>query len=147
MCAGDARETHAYAGDDPQSAVVLPVIRRVCRDESNENSLSDWESPDRVGGCGQHGNWGSYRHELGPPLDPAAYELVSPEGLEPSTPRLKGTGSALQMISPQFGKFSALVQEIRPQIGALNLAADLVVQRPFSLQETLRMNLRDPVHE
>ena len=99
-----------------------------------------------MGGCGEHGNW-----VLSPSLDPhwtpAAYELVSPEGLEPSTPRLKGTGPALQMIRPQFGKFSALVQEIRSQIGPLNLVADLVVQRPFSLQETLRMHLRDPVHE
>jgi hypothetical protein len=48
------------------------------------------------------------------------------------------------MTRPQFGKFSALLQEIRSQIGPLNLIADLVVQRPFSLQETLRMNLRDP---
>jgi hypothetical protein len=60
---------------------------------------------------------------------------------------LRGTGCATQMTRPQFGKFSALVQEIRSQIGPLNLVADLVVQRPFSLQETLRMNLRDPVHE
>ena len=53
----------------------------------------------------------------------------------------------MQMIRPQLRKFSALIKEIGSQIGPLNLVADLVVQRPFSLQETLRMNLRDPVHE
>jgi hypothetical protein len=51
------------------------------------------------------------------------------------------------MIRPEFSKFSSLLKEISSQVGPLNLIADLVVQRPFSLQETLRMNLRDPVHE
>jgi hypothetical protein len=68
-------------------------------------------------------------------------------GLEPTAPRLKGTGSSLQMIRPELSKFAALLEEISSQIGPLNLIADLVVQRPFSLQETLRMNFGNPVHE
>ena len=51
------------------------------------------------------------------------------------------------MICPQFSKFSTLIQEVSSQIGPLNLAADLVVECPFSFQQTLRMNLRDPIHE
>jgi hypothetical protein len=53
----------------------------------------------------------------------------------------------MQMIRPQLRKLSALIKEIGSQIGPLNLAADLVVQRPFSLQETVGVNLRNPVHE
>jgi hypothetical protein len=37
------------------------------------------------------------------------------------------------MIRPKFGKLSALLQEVRSQIRPLNLIADLVVERPFSL--------------
>jgi hypothetical protein len=51
------------------------------------------------------------------------------------------------MIRPQLSKLSAQIEEISPQIRPLNLVADLVVQRPFSLQETVRVNLRNPVHE
>ena len=51
------------------------------------------------------------------------------------------------MIRPELSKFSALLKQISSQVGPLNLIADLVVQRPFSLQETLRMNFRNPVHE
>jgi hypothetical protein len=51
------------------------------------------------------------------------------------------------MTRPQFGKFSALLQKVRAQISSLHLVADLVVQRPFGLQEALRMNLRNPIHE
>ena len=51
------------------------------------------------------------------------------------------------MIRPEFSQVPALIKEIGSQIGPLNLVADLVVERPFSFQETLRVNLRDPVHE
>ena len=53
----------------------------------------------------------------------------------------------MQMIRPQLRKLSALIKEVGSQIGPLNLVADHVVQRPFSLQETLRVNFRNPVHE
>jgi hypothetical protein len=53
----------------------------------------------------------------------------------------------MQMTRPQLGEISALLQKVRAQISSRHLVADLVVQRPFSLQETLRMNLCDPVHE
>ena len=51
------------------------------------------------------------------------------------------------MTHPQLSKFPTLLEEISSQIRPLHLAADLMVQRPFSLQETLGMNLGDPVHE
>ena len=53
----------------------------------------------------------------------------------------------MQVIRPEFRKFSALIQEVSSQIGPLNLVTDLVVQRPFSFQETVRVNFRNPVHE
>ena len=62
------------------------------------------------------------------------------------------TGTALlyaapQMVGPQLRKFAALLEEIRSQICPLHLIADLVVQRPFSFQRPLGMDLGDPVHE
>ena len=53
----------------------------------------------------------------------------------------------MQMIRPEFSEFPALIKEVGSQIGPLNLVADLVVQRPFSLQKAVRVNLRNPVHE
>jgi hypothetical protein len=38
------------------------------------------------------------------------------------------------MAGPQLSKFPALLEEIRSPICPLHLIADLVVQRPFSLQ-------------
>jgi hypothetical protein len=48
------------------------------------------------------------------------------------------------MAGPQLSKFSALFEEIRSQICPLHLIADLVVKRPFSFQQPLRMNLSNP---
>jgi hypothetical protein len=49
---------------------------------------------------------------------------------------------AYQMIRPQLSQLPPLLQEVSSQIGPLNLAADLVVQRPFRLQQTLWMHTR-----
>jgi len=58
-----------------------------------------------------------------------------------------GADAAPQMAGPQLGKFPALVEEIRSQICPLHLIADLVIQRPFSFQQPLGVNLGDPIHE
>jgi hypothetical protein len=52
-----------------------------------------------------------------------------------------------QIPGPQLSQFPTLIEEVGPQVGPLNLIADLVVERPLSLQQTLRMNLGNPVHE
>jgi hypothetical protein len=51
------------------------------------------------------------------------------------------------MASPQLSKCPALLKEIRSQICPLHLLADLVVERQFSFQRPLGMNLGDQVHE
>ena len=51
------------------------------------------------------------------------------------------------MTRPQFGKLTALLQKVRAQVGSLNLVADLVVQRPLSLKQSLGMNLSHPIYE
>jgi hypothetical protein len=58
-----------------------------------------------------------------------------------------GADAAPQMAGPQLSKFPALLEEVRSQICPLHLIADLVVQRPFSFQQPLGMNLGEPVHE
>ena len=51
------------------------------------------------------------------------------------------------MVRPQLSKFPALLEEIRSQICPLHLIADLMVKRPFSLQQPLGMHLGNPIHE
>jgi hypothetical protein len=45
------------------------------------------------------------------------------------------------MTRPQRGQLPPLLLEVSSQIGSLNLVTNLVVGRPFGLQQTLRMHL------
>jgi len=83
---------------------------------------------------------------------PTRAALLRPRPTQQSpTPCKRRSSSSLamagQMARPQFGEFPALMEKVGSQIRPLNLVPDLVVQSPLCLQQTLRVDLRDPVHE